>query len=76
MPIFKKIYKGTKKPKNNREMSKFDKNKSKKNKNNFNKQKSLEFLDKCIDYVKNMDDSEAERLAKNYNKYFEGKSND
>lgn len=76
MPIFKKIYKGAKKPKNNREMSKFDKNKSKKNKNNFNKQKSLEFLDKCIDYIKNMDDSEAKRLAKNYNKYFEGKSND
>lgn len=38
MPIFKKIYKGTKKPKNNREMSKFDKNNTKKSKNNFNKQ--------------------------------------
>ena len=55
MPIFKKIYKGAKKPKNNREMSRFDKNKTKRSKNNFHKQKSLEFLDKCIDYIKNMD---------------------
>lgn len=38
MPIFKKIYKGAKKPKNNREMSKFDKSNAKNNKNNFNKQ--------------------------------------
>lgn len=38
MPIFKKIHKGTKKPKNNREMAKFDKNNAKNNKNNFNKQ--------------------------------------
>ena len=30
MPIFKKIYKGAKKPKNNREMSKFDKSNAKK----------------------------------------------
>lgn len=40
MPIFKKVYKGSKKPKNNREMAKFDKNNAKKNsKNKYNKER-------------------------------------
>lgn len=40
MPIFKKkTYKGSKKPKNNREMAKFDKNSAKNNKNKYNKER-------------------------------------
>lgn len=40
MPIFKKVYKGFKKPKNNREMAKFDKNNAKNNaKNKYNKER-------------------------------------